>query len=50
MRETWVIGAASNRYGRMADSGREAAARVALEEEQADSIVQDGTSGRPRPV
>ncbi len=30
MRETWVIGAASNRYGRMAESGREAATRVAL--------------------
>lgn len=31
MRETWVVGAASNRYGKMADSGREAAAKVALE-------------------
>jgi acetyl-CoA C-acetyltransferase len=31
MRETWVVGAASNRYGKMAESGREAASRVALE-------------------
>ena len=31
VRETWVVGAASNRYGKMADSGREAAAKVALE-------------------
>jgi len=31
MRETWVVGAASNRFGRMPESGREAAARVALE-------------------
>jgi acetyl-CoA C-acetyltransferase len=31
MRETWVVGAASNRYGKMAESGREAATRVALE-------------------
>ncbi len=30
MRETWVVGAASNRYGKMAESGREAATRVAL--------------------
>ena len=31
MRETWVVGAASNRYGKMPESGREAATRVALE-------------------
>ncbi|MCI4317242.1 MAG: acetyl-CoA acetyltransferase, partial [Thermoplasmata archaeon] len=31
MRETWVIGAASNRFGKMPESGREAASRVALE-------------------
>lgn len=30
MRETWVVGGASNRFGKMADSGREAATRVAL--------------------
>ncbi|MEM0129156.1 MAG: beta-ketoacyl synthase N-terminal-like domain-containing protein [Thermoplasmata archaeon] len=30
MRETWVIGAASNRYGKMAESGREAATSVAM--------------------
>ncbi len=31
MRETWVVGAASNRFGKMAETGREAATRVALE-------------------
>jgi acetyl-CoA C-acetyltransferase len=31
MRETWVVGAATNRYGTMPESGREAATRVALE-------------------
>lgn len=31
MRETWVVGAASNRFGKMPESGREAATRVALE-------------------
>jgi acetyl-CoA C-acetyltransferase len=31
MRETWVVGAASTRYGKLPDSGREAATRVALE-------------------
>jgi acetyl-CoA C-acetyltransferase len=31
MRETWIVGAATNRFGRMAESAREAAARVALE-------------------
>ncbi len=31
MRETWVVGAASNRFGKMTESAREAAARVALE-------------------
>jgi acetyl-CoA C-acetyltransferase len=31
MRETWVVGAAMNRFGRMAETAREAAARVALE-------------------
>lgn len=31
MRETWVVGAATNRFGKMAESGREAATRVALE-------------------
>ncbi len=31
MRETWVVGAASSRYGKMAESAREAATRVALE-------------------
>ncbi len=30
MRETWVAGAATNRFGKMAESGREAGARVAL--------------------
>jgi acetyl-CoA C-acetyltransferase len=31
MRETWVVGAASNRYGKLAESAREAATRVAME-------------------
>ena len=31
MLETWIVGAATNRFGRMAESAREAAARVALE-------------------
>ncbi len=31
MRETWVVGAASNRFGKMPESGREAATLVALE-------------------
>ncbi|MCI4327087.1 MAG: acetyl-CoA acetyltransferase [Thermoplasmata archaeon] len=31
MRETWVVGAATTRYGKLPDSGREAATRVALE-------------------
>ncbi len=31
MRETWVVGAASNRYGKMTETAREAATRVALE-------------------
>ncbi len=31
MRETWVLGAASNRYGRSTESAREAAVRVASE-------------------
>ncbi|HEV2449935.1 MAG TPA: beta-ketoacyl synthase N-terminal-like domain-containing protein [Thermoplasmata archaeon] len=31
MRTTWVAGAAMNRFGRMAESGRETGARVALE-------------------
>ncbi len=30
MRETWVIGAASNRFGKMRETGREAATEVAL--------------------
>jgi acetyl-CoA C-acetyltransferase len=30
MRETWVVGAASNRFGKMAETGREAATKVAL--------------------
>jgi acetyl-CoA C-acetyltransferase len=30
VRETWVVGAASNRFGKMQESGREAATRVAL--------------------
>ncbi|MCL5983085.1 MAG: acetyl-CoA acetyltransferase [Candidatus Thermoplasmatota archaeon] len=30
MRETWVIGAASNRFGKMKESGREAATEVGL--------------------
>ncbi|HLY76999.1 MAG TPA: thiolase domain-containing protein [Thermoplasmata archaeon] len=30
-REAWVLGAASNRFGKMKESGREAASRVALE-------------------
>jgi acetyl-CoA C-acetyltransferase len=31
VRETWVVGAASNRFGKMPETGREAASRVALE-------------------
>jgi acetyl-CoA C-acetyltransferase len=31
VRETWVVGAASNRFGKMAESGREAATRVSME-------------------
>jgi len=31
MRETWIVGAASNRYGTLVESAREAATRVALE-------------------
>jgi acetyl-CoA C-acetyltransferase len=31
VRETWVVGAASNRFGKMRESGREAATRVAAE-------------------
>jgi acetyl-CoA C-acetyltransferase len=31
MRETWVVGAASSRYGKLAESAREAATRVAME-------------------
>ncbi len=31
MRETWVVGAASNRFGKMKETGREAATRVAME-------------------
>ena len=31
MREAWVVGAASNRFGKMADSAREAATRVSFE-------------------
>jgi acetyl-CoA C-acetyltransferase len=31
VRETWVVGAASNRFGKMKESGREAATRVAME-------------------
>ncbi|MFZ0892843.1 MAG: beta-ketoacyl synthase N-terminal-like domain-containing protein [Thermoplasmata archaeon] len=31
MRETWVVGAASNRFGKMPETGREAAVRIALE-------------------
>jgi acetyl-CoA C-acetyltransferase len=31
VRESWVVGAASNRFGKMRESGREAATRVALE-------------------
>jgi acetyl-CoA C-acetyltransferase len=31
MREVWVVGAASNRFGKMAESAREAATRVSLE-------------------
>lgn len=31
MRETWVIGAASNRFGKMKESSREAATRVSME-------------------
>ena len=37
MRETWVVGAASNRFGKMKESGREAATRVAME-----AILQSG--------
>ena len=31
MRETWVVGAASNRFGKMKETSREAATRVSLE-------------------
>ncbi len=31
MRETWIVGAASSRYGKMAETAREAATRVAME-------------------
>jgi acetyl-CoA C-acetyltransferase len=31
MRETWVVGAASNRFGKMKETGREAATRVSAE-------------------
>ncbi|HYA57213.1 MAG TPA: beta-ketoacyl synthase N-terminal-like domain-containing protein [Thermoplasmata archaeon] len=31
MREVWVVGVASNRFGRMNETGREAATRVAME-------------------
>jgi len=31
MRETWVVGAAANRFGKMKDSSREAATRVSME-------------------
>jgi acetyl-CoA C-acetyltransferase len=31
VRETWVVGAASNRYGKMKETGREAATRVSME-------------------
>jgi len=31
MRETWIVGAASNRYGKLAETAREAATKVALE-------------------
>ena len=31
MRETWVVGAASNRFGKMPETAREAATRVSLE-------------------
>ena len=37
MRETWVVGAASNRFGKMKESSREAATRVAME-----AILQSG--------
>jgi acetyl-CoA C-acetyltransferase len=30
MRETWVVGAASSRFGKLAETGREAASRIAL--------------------
>jgi acetyl-CoA C-acetyltransferase len=42
MRETWVVGAASNRFGKMAETGREAATKVALEAiERAGLAPQD---------
>jgi acetyl-CoA C-acetyltransferase len=31
VRETWVVGAASNRFGKMRETGREAATRVSME-------------------
>jgi acetyl-CoA C-acetyltransferase len=31
MRETWVVGVGSNRFGKMAETGREAATRVSME-------------------
>ncbi|HTP54979.1 MAG TPA: beta-ketoacyl synthase N-terminal-like domain-containing protein [Thermoplasmata archaeon] len=39
MREVWVVGASSNRFGKMAESAREAATRVSM-----DAIRQSGLS------
>lgn len=41
MREAWVIGAASNRFGKMAETAREAATRVAME-----AIRQSGLASK----
>ena len=38
MRETWVVGAASNRFGKMSETGREAGTRVAAEAIQASGL------------
>jgi len=43
MRETWVVGAAQNRFGRMNETSREAATRVAME-----AILQSGL--RPQDI
>ncbi|MCI4373111.1 MAG: acetyl-CoA acetyltransferase [Thermoplasmata archaeon] len=39
MRETWVVGAASNRFGKMKETGREAATRVSLAAIEASGLA-----------